>query len=650
MTPLITRYALDPTGVSANNLVSGELHTMVRRRVRAIATEYGAFFTQSLRIVDTATQQQLVAGQQFYAAEMYELPSARYGKEICAIIIITDPTVGDEVSLTYQALGGEFSNSMTAIINQLEQLNLDDRAVNWGNLVDKPSEYPASHHLHDIGDVYGFEYLVHSVDRVRSAIIMGDDISHDVIYKYVDLADNEIKASLAQTTAAMNAHMADMANPHHVTPTQLNVYTKPESDAALAAVNTALSTSLSNHLNDHNNPHQVTPTQLNVYTKPETDTIVNTAKTQLNATITAHTSRTDNPHQVTAAQLNVYLKTQTDTLLANLQTTLTNLITAHTSRTDNPHNTTAAQVGAYTKAETDSKDSAVATTAATNLSAHTSRVDNPHATTAAQVGAYTKSQTDSLLSTQYMQLNNAITAETSARIAADNSLQSTLTTLINNTAATLTTQINTAATTANWTGIAGFTGTGGQNVQQLSSFPAAGFSANVRPSYFYVSTSSGATSMTPTQFYAGSLSGFDFYDSTDLGSYQVGVTMMGGLGTGLGGSRGFQLMASWNFEELAPKGGLRYRVNDDTGTVSAWGALTTLWDSGNLTKLSQLTNDLNISGAQGGGTDKIFYENDQTVTANYTITSGKNAMTAGPIAIADGVTVTIPSGSTWTIV
>ena len=53
---------------------------------------------------------------------------------------------------------------------------------------------------------------------------------------------------------------------------------------------------------------------------------------------------------------------------------------------------------------------------------------------------------------------------------------------------------------------------------------------------------------------------------------------------------------------------------------------------------------------RGGGTDKIFYENDNVVTTDYTITSGKNAMTAGPITINSGVTVTIPSGSEWSIV
>lgn len=55
-------------------------------------------------------------------------------------------------------------------------------------------------------------------------------------------------------------------------------------------------------------------------------------------------------------------------------------------------------------------------------------------------------------------------------------------------------------------------------------------------------------------------------------------------------------------------------------------------------------------GATGGGSDDIFYENGQTVSTNYTITSGKNAMSAGPITIASGITVTVPSGSEWTVV
>ena len=55
-------------------------------------------------------------------------------------------------------------------------------------------------------------------------------------------------------------------------------------------------------------------------------------------------------------------------------------------------------------------------------------------------------------------------------------------------------------------------------------------------------------------------------------------------------------------------------------------------------------------GASGGGIDQVFWENDILVTTNYTITTGKNAMSAGPITIDVGATVTVPAGSTYTIV
>lgn len=60
--------------------------------------------------------------------------------------------------------------------------------------------------------------------------------------------------------------------------------------------------------------------------------------------------------------------------------------------------------------------------------------------------------------------------------------------------------------------------------------------------------------------------------------------------------------------------------------------------------------EVSAAGAIGGGNDAVFYENENTVTTSYTITSGKNAMSAGDITIADGVTVTVPSGSRWVIV
>ena len=67
-------------------------------------------------------------------------------------------------------------------------------------------------------------------------------------------------------------------------------------------------------------------------------------------------------------------------------------------------------------------------------------------------------------------------------------------------------------------------------------------------------------------------------------------------------------------------------------------------DGSNLTGLQ--------AGATGGnsGANAVFWENDQTITHDYTISTNKNAGSFGPLTINNGVTVTVPNNSTWTIV
>ena len=49
------------------------------------------------------------------------------------------------------------------------------------------------------------------------------------------------------------------------------------------------------------------------------------------------------------------------------------------------------------------------------------------------------------------------------------------------------------------------------------------------------------------------------------------------------------------------------------------------------------------------GSEGMVY-NSSTITANITIPTDMNAMSAGPITVNTGVTVTVPSGSVWTVV
>jgi hypothetical protein len=79
------------------------------------------------------------------------------------------------------------------------------------------------------------------------------------------------------------------------------------------------------------------------------------------------------------------------------------------------------------------------------------------------------------------------------------------------------------------------------------------------------------------------------------------------------------------------------RFNTDLGTFENWDSVLTRWRP--------------MYGATGG-TDgnRMFFENQSNVTSDYTITTGFNAGTFGPITLNAGISVTIPSNSVWTVV
>jgi|TARA_R100001443_G_C3267287_1_gene157115 hypothetical protein len=60
--------------------------------------------------------------------------------------------------------------------------------------------------------------------------------------------------------------------------------------------------------------------------------------------------------------------------------------------------------------------------------------------------------------------------------------------------------------------------------------------------------------------------------------------------------------------------------------------------------------EISISGgARGGGDNKVFQENQRSVTYNYSLTPGYSAVSVGPVSVGSGVTVTIPGTERWVI-
>jgi hypothetical protein len=137
------------------------------------------------------------------------------------------------------------------------------------------------------------------------------------------------------------------------------------------------------------------------------------------------------------------------------------------------------------------------------------------------------------------------------------------------------------------------------------------------------------------------------FSSTISGTTITASAQFSGPGTGLTGTAGSLSIggnAATSTTATNIAGGAANQINYQTGSgitsfITAPTANTVLSYSG--------TGFVWTTGlAAAGG---VVYENGQTITSNYTMTTGQNGECAGPITIATGVVVTIPSGSRWVI-
>lgn len=400
----IYRFPLDPTGTNVNNLVVAEPHTLQNRAIRIVVPLYGAFFTDSLVIRDVTSGITLNTTQ-YSVGELYEFPTARYGKEICGVILIKDTAVSSNIEITYQALGGEYITNTGALVSLLETIDLDNRPVAWPDIIGKPSGYNPALHLHDIGDVYGFEYVVHQLERIRSAILIGDEYGHDEIRRYVDTRVNSLNSAIQTNTTNINNHLINTNNPHNTNKTHVGLGSVENFSIATQAE--AEAGTVSNRY--------MTPLR-----------VAQAITFRIGNTVNAHIARTDNPHSTTKAQVglgsveNYGIATQAEAQAGTsnvkyatplrvkeaIDQLVPTFVNNHANRTDNPHSTTKAQVGLgsvenfglATQAEAQAGTintkymtpltvaQAITSQITTSFNAHVARVDNPHSTTKAQVG------------------------------------------------------------------------------------------------------------------------------------------------------------------------------------------------------------------------------------------------------------------------
>lgn len=236
------RFNVDLTGTNVNNRIVDEPHTLPDKLYRSIAPIYGPYYTESLVVVDTAASQTLIRDVHYKCLDVVGIPTAQSGKEICTIIVIIAQSVSSSVVLNYQALGGNYERTHEAIKLLIDNLLTDTRPVYWPSILNRPDGFEPSHHLHNVGDVYGFEYMTAELERLKTAILLGDEIAHVEILNYVDANIDALRVIVESTenlVALMGITAATDANNSAIIAMQSAMQALQDVQAAALSVQTA---------------------------------------------------------------------------------------------------------------------------------------------------------------------------------------------------------------------------------------------------------------------------------------------------------------------------------------------------------------------------------------------------------------------------
>lgn len=201
----IVKYPLDLTGENPTNLVDGESILVPRTTGRHFAPEYGPFYADSMRVRTIPGNIELVPETDFACLFIYEDLTRRAGLPVTAVVSILNPDYYGQMELTYQTVGGEFSTSVSVIQQLIENLEIDNRAVQWDDILNKPVTFAPSPHLHHVGDLYGMEDVVDELTELRYAILQGNE----AVLVQLENRMNQ----LAVSNATMEAGFADLQQP-----------------------------------------------------------------------------------------------------------------------------------------------------------------------------------------------------------------------------------------------------------------------------------------------------------------------------------------------------------------------------------------------------------------------------------------------------
>lgn len=209
-------YPFDTTGVSPDNLVTGELHTVTAINAatyRILIPTFAPFYLHNLKLehVDlTGVARPLVEGVDFYMSLPYMAATRSTGQYLYGGLALNNDLIEGTVRVQYQTIGGDWCADAPYVYERLLEAMYNSRVVWWDQVTDKQSIFPPVEHTHDAGSFYGHLELLEKLETIRMAIL----------------------SAPTSAPASYIRHLLDMDNPHSVNKADVGLENVPNLELA----------------------------------------------------------------------------------------------------------------------------------------------------------------------------------------------------------------------------------------------------------------------------------------------------------------------------------------------------------------------------------------------------------------------------------
>ncbi len=218
---LPTPYPFDPTGTSVANKITNEQQILTAANFEDyhfVIPSFAPYFADGLIVTIQEVGgpiRPLVEGLDYYCTLKFIAASRACAKPIYGSISMLDLQLAGIVRLTYQTLGGDWTQNNTKITEILADRLHNPRITAWDVVVDMPYSFPVIDHEWDLVDMVGMS---------------------DINSTLTDIAGALAQAPLS----GLNMHLSDNQNPHHTSASQVGAYSKFEIDDQLTQIRARL--------------------------------------------------------------------------------------------------------------------------------------------------------------------------------------------------------------------------------------------------------------------------------------------------------------------------------------------------------------------------------------------------------------------------